>query len=165
MTWYCPNPYSEELGAATEVLSEYLQIKMIDEIRVKLGIYAIGAGVKADLVPHGELSMSVSFLCDPQRVQELSKAVIEVLTQSAANIDRDAFEKAVMALQENWKIKTQDNEDIAGSYAGLALRKTLLSRFDRKAWAYNAVAPADLQKILEQLLPNGPAQFVLLPEK
>jgi zinc protease len=52
--------FTEELNAATQVLGEYLEIKMTDEIREKLGgVYSISANVSISPVPRGELSMSV----------------------------------------------------------------------------------------------------------
>ncbi|MCL1932080.1 MAG: insulinase family protein [Treponema sp.] len=167
MAWFSKAPFSEELSSIAQVLGEYLDIRMDDEIREKLGgVYSISAGVGISPVPQGELIMQVYFACDPKRVPELSAAVVTLLNQTAANINRDIFGKAVEALKKEWETSMQSNSYIAQSYANSAVLLNLpLSRLNRRPQYYDAVTPADIQRICAQLLPNGPTQVILLPEK
>ncbi|MDR0455103.1 MAG: insulinase family protein [Treponema sp.] len=176
MAWFSKAPFTEELSAAAQVLSEYLDIKMTEEIREKLGgVYSISVNVPVSPVPQGELSMQVYFACDPKRVQELVSAVISLLNQTAGiapggtpgGINRDTFNKAVEALKKEWETSMQSNAYIAQSYANSSVLLNLpLSRLNKRPRYFSAVTPADIQKICAQLVQGrGPAQVVLLPEK
>ncbi|MDR0289391.1 MAG: insulinase family protein, partial [Treponema sp.] len=168
MGWFSKSPYSEELSAITQILSEYLEIRMDNEIREKLGgVYSISVGVSISPVPQGELSMGVYFACDPKRVQELSSAGNNLLQQTTRSIDRDIFGKSVEALKKGWEISMQSNASIAQSYANSSvLLKLPLSRLNQRPRYYDAVSPADIQRICAQLMQsNGPVQVVLLPER
>jgi len=168
MVWFSKAPYSDELSAISQVLNDYLDIKLEDEIREKLGgVYSIAAGVSVSPVPQGELSMYVYFNCDPKRVQELQAAVIAVLNQvSSGVINLDTFAKAVEAPKKEWEVSIQSNSYIAQSYANSSVLLNLpLSRLDRRPKLYDAVTQADIQRVCGQLLTsNGPAVVVLMPE-
>jgi zinc protease len=168
MAWFSKAPFTEELNAISQVLSEYLEITMTDEIREKLGgVYSISAGVSLSPVPQGELSMVVYFACDPKRVEELSTAVINLLNQTAGGgINMDTFGKAAEALIKEWEISMQSNAYIAQSYANSSVLLNLpLSRLNRRPQYFSAVSPADIQRICAQLVrSDGPASVILLPE-
>jgi zinc protease len=174
------SPFTEELNAATQVLSEYLDIRMTDEIREKLGgVYSISVSVSISPVPRGELSMGVYFACDPRRVRELSAAVIDLLKKTAGTatsgnvategsvINRDTFDKAVEALIKEWETSMQSNSYIAQSYANSSVLLNLpLSRLNRRPQYFRAVTQADIQRICAQLIQGkGPAQVNLFPEQ
>ncbi|HCC37128.1 MAG TPA: insulinase family protein [Treponema sp.] len=163
MTWFAPVSYSEPLSAATQVLTEYLDIKMTEEIREKLGgVYSISVGVSVSPVPEGELSMSVFFACDPRRADELSQAVLDVIGQTA--IDEDTFVKSAAALKKQWETSMQSNSYIAQSYANSSVLLDLpLSRLNKRPQYYDEVTPADIQQLRSLLLQDGPARFVLYP--
>ncbi|MDR2134229.1 MAG: insulinase family protein, partial [Treponema sp.] len=165
MGWFAKQPYTEELSAAAQVLSEYLDIRMTEEIREKLGgVYSISVGVSASPVPEGELVMAVYFACDPKRVQELGAAVQELLDKTAglmpgkaaangAEINPDTFKKSVEALKREWESSIQSNSYIARSYVNSAALLDLpLSRLDKRPAYYGAVTPADIQRICAQVL-------------
>jgi zinc protease len=169
MVWFSKAPYSDELSAACQVLNEYLDIKLDDEIREKLGgVYSISSGVSISPVPQGELSMQVYFSCDPKRARELQTAVIALLNQVMGGvIDRDTFTKAVEAPKKEWEVSIQSNAYIAQSYANSSVLLSLpLSRLDRRPKLFDAVTQADIQRVCAQLLgSSGPAIVVLFPEK
>jgi len=172
MAWFSKAPFTEELSIAAQVLNEYLDIKMTEEIREKLGgVYSISVSVPVSPAPRGELSMQVYFACDPKRVQELSAAVINLLNQTAAGgapggINQDIFDKAVEALKKEWETSIQSNTYIAQSYANSSVLLNLpLSRLNKRPQYFSAVTPADIQKICAQLVQgSGPARVVLLPD-
>jgi zinc protease len=174
MAWFTSAPFTEELNAAAQVLNEYLDIRLNDEIREKLGgVYSIGVNVSVSYIPRGELSMGILFACDPGRVEELSAAVINLLNQTAGiagggAVNQDTFTKAVEALKKEWETSIQGNSYIAQSYANSSvLLNAPLSRLDRRPRYYTAVTPADIRRVCAQLLQgnNGPARVVLLPER
>jgi zinc protease len=180
--WYDRAAYSEEAAAAAAILSEYLDIKMTEEIREKLGgVYSISVGVSVSTLPEsgggrlrlvenagggGELIMNVYFVCDPRRVEELSAAAGELLRRTAAGeIDGDAFGKSVEALKKQWETAVQNNAYIARSYANSAvLLEAPLSRLNRRPLYYGAVTREDMQETARRLLQNGPAMVIRYPE-
>jgi len=169
MVWFSKAPFSDEISASCQVLNEYLDIKLDNEIREKLGgVYSISSGVSISPVPQGELSMQVYFNCDPKRVRELQTAVIAILNQTAGGvIDHDTFTKAMEAPKKEWEVSIQSNAYIAQSYANSSvLLKLPLSRLDKRPKLFAAVTQADIQRVCAQLLQSsGPALVVLLPEK
>jgi len=168
MAWFSKAVYSDQLSAISQVLNEYLEIKLDDEIREKLGgVYSISSGVSVSPVPQGELSMQIYFNCDPKRAQELQAAVIGVLRQVTAGvIDRDTFKKAVEAPKKEWEVSIQSNAYIAQSYANSSVLLNLpLARLDRRPKLYDAVSQSDIRWLCGQFLQsNGPAVVVLVPE-
>jgi zinc protease len=185
MGWFTKQPYTEELSATAQVLSEYLDIRMTEEIREKLGgVYSISVGVSASPIPDGELVLAIYFACDPKRVKELSAAIQELLNQTAGqgpsdttgpntaagnrgadSIDGDTFIKSVEALKKEWEASIQSNSYIAQSYANSSVLLNLpLSRLDKRPAYYSAVSPADIRRICALLLRDGPALVVLWPE-
>jgi len=169
MAWFSPARFTEELSIASQVLNEYLDIRMTEEIREKLGgVYSISVNVPVSPVPRGEISIQVYFACDPKRAQELSAAVINLLNQTATSaINQDIFGKAVEALKKEWEVSMQSNSYIAQSYANSSVLLNLpLSRLNKRPQYFSAVTPADIQKICAQLVQsNGPARVVLLPDQ
>ncbi|MCL2126760.1 MAG: insulinase family protein, partial [Treponema sp.] len=170
IAWFAAAPFTEELSVTAQVLSEYLDIRMTEEIREKLGgVYSISVNVPVSPVPSGELSMQVYFACDPRRVRELSQAVTGLLDRTASEaVDPGTFSKAVEALKMEWETSMQSNAYIAQSYANSSVLLNLpLSRLDRRPQYYDAVSPAGIQRICSMLLQggNGPAQVVLYPER
>ncbi|MDR2477588.1 MAG: insulinase family protein [Treponema sp.] len=166
MGWFTGAPYTEETSAAAQVLSEYLDIRMTEEIREKLGgVYSVSIGVSAAPVPEGELIMQVYFACDPRRARELSAAVTSLLNRTVAEINRDTFTKSVEALKKEWESSIQSNSYIAQSYANSSVLLDLpLSRLDKRPQYYSAVSPAGIQKLCGQVLRDGPALIILYPE-
>ena len=165
MGWFADMPFIEEASSTAQVLNEYLDIRMTEEIREKLGgVYSISVAVSVSPVPGGELYMAVYFACDPLRVQELSSAVIELVNQPA--LINDTFIKAVEALKKEWETSIQSNSYIARSYANSSVLLDLpLSRLHQRPQFYNAVTQADIQTMLRRVLVNGPARVILYPEK
>ena len=170
MAWFADSPFTDKLNAESQVLSEYLEIIMNDEIREKLGgVYSIGANVRISPVPKGELIMQISFACDPGRVQELTDAVLLQLKRlTDNNIDSDVFNKAVEALKKEWEVSMQSNGYIANSFANSSVLLNLpLVRLYNRSKEYEAVTAADIRRVCLQLMQNennGPVRVVLFPE-
>ncbi|GHV43475.1 peptidase M16 [Spirochaetia bacterium] len=167
MGWYGKELYSEETSVISSVLTEYLDIRMTEDIREKLGgVYSVSVWVSASPAPEGELIMNVYFSCDPRRAEELCNAINELLGRIAAlPIDEDTFKKSVEALKKSWEASVQSNAYIAQSYANSAvLLDTPLSRLDKRPALYEKVTPRQIQELCRRLLQNGPARIILYPE-
>ncbi|MDR3336018.1 MAG: insulinase family protein [Treponema sp.] len=166
--WFLGEAWTEERNAAASVLTEYLDIKLNEEIREKLGgVYSIGVNVSSNfLPPQGELIMNSVFYCDPSRAVEISNAIETQLKLIAdGTINQDTFTKAVEALKKSREESEQYNGFIASSYARLAvIYQAPLSKFDAETALYEAVRSDDIQDICRKLLPQGPVRIILYPE-
>jgi zinc protease len=169
MAWTAPQEYTEGREATAAVLSEYLEKKLMDRIRLQLGgAYTLSAGASQSIfLTDGELSMSVYLPCAPNRVKELSAAILEELDSIAkGNIDQDAFSKSVEALKKVFESSMQENLYISRNYANYqAIFGRPLSRLEQRPALYQTVTKADIQQAVQKLLPRGPVMVVLYPEK
>jgi zinc protease len=167
MGWFTPQPYSEEKNAAVSVLTEYLDIQLIDEIREKLnGVYAVAPRILVSPIPRGELTGEAIFFCDPGRVPELTAAVKEEFLKVArGEIKTDVLTKAIEATIQSHEGSIQQNSYIANSYAdSVVIFRAPLSRLDSRPALYRAVSPADLQRTVAEFVGGSFVQFSLYPE-
>jgi zinc protease len=167
MGWYDPLPFTEEASVTASTLTEYLDIRMTEDIREALGgVYSISVNVSLSPAPKGELAMSVYFVCDPKRVEELSGAVERLLRQTAEGpINADTFAKSTEALKKGWEASMQNNGYIAQSYANSSvILDTPLSRLDKRPDLYGELRPEEIQELCRRLLSKGPVKIVLFPE-
>jgi zinc protease len=167
MGWYSPAPYSEGASINAQVLNEYLDILLTEEIRERLGgVYSVSAGVSVNPVPAGELTLGVYFACDPRRAVELSNAIQSLFRELAAGtVDDGALAKAREALKKSWEDSIQSNTYIAQSYANSSvLLDAPLSRLDQRPALFDAVTPGGIRQTMEQALRDGPALVILYPE-
>ncbi|MDR3146351.1 MAG: insulinase family protein [Treponema sp.] len=167
MGWFVPLDFTEEQSVAASILTEYLDIRLTEDIREKMGgVYSIGVDVSLSPVPKGELVAQVYFGCDPKRIDELSQAVETLLRQTAeAPIDTDTFGKSIEAMKKNWEASIQSNLYIAQSYANSSvLLNAPLSRLDKRPELYGRTRPEDIQRLCRLLIPQGPARVLLYPE-
>jgi zinc protease len=168
MGWFNPHVHSEENNAVVAGLSEYLAIQLNDRIREALGgVYAISSWVSlSPFFSGGELSGGVIFACDPERVEELSAAVMEEFLKIAeGEIDTGVLVKAIEALVQNHEQSIQSNLHIAQSYANSAIIfNSPLSRLDRRPGLFRALNPGDIQRAAIELLGGSQVRLFLYPE-
>jgi zinc protease len=168
MAYYSGERFSEQGSAASEALTQYLEIALVREIREKRGgVYSIAAQASLQPLPlEGELGLNIFFGCDPERAGELREAVKAELERVArGEIDQDTFDKAVEALRKGYEVSLQNNSYIAQSYSNSAvIYRSPLSRLNQRLSLYEALEPADLAEMAARLLSNGAAEFMLYPE-
>jgi len=167
--WYVegPSDFSEQRNQTAAVLSEYLEIILNDEIREKLGgVYSISAGASVNTIPSGEYRISVYFVCNPSRADELINAVRDILTGlTKQSLNQDIFNKSKEALLKEHERSLQRNLHIAQSYTNSSvLYNTPLSRLNTRPEAIKAVTVQNVQAFCKEILVSGPVQVVLFPE-
>jgi len=167
--WFSPGPpdFDEKQNQTSAVLSEYLDIVLINEIREKLGgVYSISASASVSVIPHGEYSLYVYFECNPARVEELAAKVLECINGVINEpLDIDTFNKSKEALLMQHDVSLQRNLYIAQSYANSSvLYDTPLNRLDLRPDVIRAVTAEDVQDLCRQAVVSGPAKVVLYPE-
>jgi len=160
--------FSEQRNQVAAVLTEYLEILLNDEIREKLGgVYSISAGANVMTIPSGEYRTSVYYICNPARAEELISAVKNCIADIYRKpLNEDIFNKAKEALLMEHEKSMQSNLHMAQSYANsAALYSTPLNRLNTRPGAIRSVTEQDVQTLCSQILANGPAELLLMPEK
>jgi zinc protease len=159
--------FNEQRNQTAAVLSEYLDILLTDEIREKLGgVYSISAGSSVSTIPTGEYRISVYFVCNPSRANELITAVRDLLADMVnKGVNTDTFNKSKEALLMEHERSLQRNLHIAQSYANSsALYNTPLARLNTRPDAIKAVTSQNIQALCREIITSGPVQVVLFPE-
>jgi zinc protease len=159
--------YSEDLALKAHALTEILNIRVIEELREKLGaIYGGGFYAQVAREPYARYTIGLQLPCGPENVDKLLRAAdkeISVikdkgpLKQDLDKVRSQWREQHRTALRENryWRDKLEDilfwGKD----------RKTVL---EYDAWV-DKLTPADIRETARQLL-NGKNRFVsiLYPE-
>ncbi|MDR1929221.1 MAG: insulinase family protein [Treponema sp.] len=168
MGWFAPLPWDEKTNASALILTDYLDIVLTDEIREKLGgVYSISASAALSIMPRGELSLEVYFICDPRREGELREAVKEKLAALAAgDIDGETLRRAREARVKNFERSSESNLFIAQNTAQFFLiTEVPLSHLEERPALYRSVTAEQLQAAAALLLRDGPAELVLYPQE
>jgi len=161
-------PYSKETDLQLTMLSEVMNIKIIEKLREEMGgIY--GGGMRAGLSkrPYEQYSISVSFPCGPENVDKLVAAYLGIVKDvSNKGIDEKDMAKVKETLKKQYEVQIKNNE-----YWLDGLSRSFIDQTD-PAWilAYpgklEGVTGAQLQQLCKNLLdtPNY-IKAVLYPEK
>jgi len=168
MGWLAPKPWTSEGNAAVLVLNEYLDITLTDEIRETLGgVYSISSRASFSVMPAGELSLGIYFVCGPSREAELRNAVREQLASLAAgNIDGETLNRAKEALVKSFERSVENNGFIARNLATFTvITGEPLSHFAQRPGLYRSVAAENIRLIAAELLAGDHVELVLLPEE
>jgi zinc protease len=168
MGWFIPMVFSEKDFIGAAMLNEYLDIRLTEEIREKLGgVYSISPSASLTPMPSGELSLIVMFYCDPSRAEELAAAVqteLDLIIQG--NIDGDTLIKSAEALKKSFEQSMQSNSYLARNIANYSQIFTEpLSRLYDRPELYDSIKTEDLQRLSDLLkTKGGPLQMILYPE-
>lgn len=166
--WFAPAQYSEKADATARVLDAYLDIRLTEEIRERLGgVYSISSSVSLGAVPVGELALSLSFSTSPERTNELAAAVERELDVLAAgSVDPAILAKAVEALRRTHERSLESNSGLASSFAVLseALDLGPASLYGRPE-RFAQVRADDVVRTARALRAGGPARVILYPER
>jgi zinc protease len=168
MGWYVPMTYSEKDSIDAAALSAYLDIRLVEEIREKLGgVYGITPSASLTPMPSGELALTVVFYCDPARTEELAAAVVAELSLIAQGmINSDTLTKSKEALKKNFEESMQNNSYIARNIAMYdQVLQIPLPEVSAMPELYDSVKAEDLQNLSNLLQTNGgPLKMILYPE-
>jgi zinc protease len=102
-----PTPYDIEKSQQFSFLGEVLTIKLIENIREKMGgVYSIGARGGLSRIPEESFSFSISFPCDPENVEKLIDAVWQEINAIKEN---GPEEKDLEKVRESKRISLEEN--------------------------------------------------------
>jgi zinc protease len=166
--YFAPDEYSYAKFIRARTLKELLDIRLIAEIREKMGgVYSIGAQVGYQSIPYSELSLSVSFGCDPARAEELSAASdAELKKIMDGKFDPADFQKAKEIVKKAMETDFRRNDVWPATINQLLLvRKQALGVYLNYAGLIDALQPGDLSALAKTLDPEKRNRVILYPEK
>jgi len=160
--------YNKETDLQLAMLSEVMNIKIIEKLREEMGgIY--GGGMRGGLSkrPYEQYDISVSFPCGPENVDKLVAAFLGIVKNvSDKGIDEKDMAKVKETLKKQYEVQIKNND-----YWLDGLSKSFIDQTD-PSWilAYpgkvEGVTAAQLQQLCKKLMdtPNY-IKAVLYPEK
>lgn len=160
-------PYTEATKLNAEALAEVLNIKVVEDLREKLGaIYGGGYFASVSKYPYAHYTIGVQLPCGPENVDKLLVAANqEIKTLQEKGPDAKDLDKVKNQWHEAHRAEVQEN-----SYWMETLSDILFMGADKKAaLSYDkrvdAITPADIQSAAKAFLkPNNQFQSVLYPE-
>ena len=160
-------PYSKEEDVKLDVLTEMLNIKMIEQLREQMsGIY--GGGMRAQFAqrPYNNYTITVSFPCGPENVDTLTKALFTIIKDAQENgVEQKYLDKVKANLQEQNAAQLKNN----GHWLSV-LSNSWIER-ENPEWIYNysqkvaGLTIADMQQAAKKYFSmQHYIKAVLLPE-
>lgn len=160
-------PYSQDLELKATVLSEVLNIRIIEELREKIqGIYGGGTFAQLEKEPYSNYSFILQLPCGPEKVDTLIKAVQkEFALIIEKGPDQSYLDKVKKQLIEQQKVALKENGQWGQTLLNSALRKADPSFFTDFEAKIDKLTTKDIQQAAKIFL-GGPNQFtaVLMPE-
>jgi zinc protease len=161
-------PYTEDLKLKTEVLTEVLNIKIIEELREKIGgIY--GGGIFGGVVqsPYSHYNLVLQLPCGPENVDKLKSAANEEIAKIKANgPEQKDLDKVKKTMLEKFKISSQDNRFWGQTLQGIYLDGSSADYILQYEQILNALTIVDIKKTAEILFDGkNEIRAVLYPEK
>jgi zinc protease len=161
-------PYSPELKLKATVLSDILNIRMIEELREKIqGIYGGGTSAEVEKLPYPHILFMVQLPCGPEKVDTLLKAVkAEFADMIAHGPEASYLEKVKKQLIEKYKVAVKENATWLQTLQQLHLQQGDPSYFLNYENYVNKLTAKDIQEAAKLILGSG-NQFtaVLMPGK
>jgi zinc protease len=160
-------PYSEDLSLRAQAVAEVLNIKVIEELREKLGsIYSGGFQAEVDREPYAHYQIFMYLPCGPENVDKLLTAANEEIKSiQEKGIDVKDLDKVKSQWREKYRVSVKEN-----GYWSDKLESVLFWNHDKghvleyEKWI-DSLTPADIQETAKVLF-NGKNEFisVLNPE-
>ncbi|NDA62126.1 MAG: insulinase family protein, partial [Chitinophagia bacterium] len=112
MQYSAEMPYSKEADLQLTMLSEVMNIKIIEKLREEMGgIY--GGGMRGGFTkrPYEHYSVGVSFPCGPENVDKLVAAYLGIVKEVAEKgIDEKDLAKVKETLKKQYDVQVKDND-------------------------------------------------------
>lgn len=161
------HPYSEDFQLRTEALAEVLNIKVIEDLREKLGsIYSGGFQAQVSQEPFPHYSMVLYLPCGPENVDKLlSASAEEIKNIQEHGVDPKNLEKVKSQWHEKHKVNMKEN----GYWTSVLERVLYLNRDPNHVLQYDqwidSLSSEQLQQTAREIF-NGANEFtsILNPE-
>ncbi len=166
-SFYGERPYSEKLEMKADALTEILNIKVIEELREKMGgTYSGGFGAQFEKDPYNNYSIQYQLPCGPENVDKLIKATKEVIAEIKKNgPDPKDLEKVKATWHEQHREEVKDN-----NYWSIVLPESLFwNRYNEYVLQHDKMIDQltvnDVKEVANDLM-DGKNEFwaILYPE-
>lgn len=149
-------PYSEDLELKAQALAEIINIKVIDDLREKLGaIYGGGVSVNVSKYPYNNFTAMLQLPTGPKTVDTLLtsfKAEIEKLKQNGPQ--QSDLDKVKKGWVEKYRTQVKENNTWSNKLYNIYFQENDPQRFLNYETIVNALTVADI-KAVANLLFNG----------
>lgn len=166
--WPTTDDSDLRLEQTMELLADIVQIRLIDELREKLGA-TYGAGASSDMsdIYSGRGMFSVGTNGDPKDLEAIEKAVDAVIAEMvAAPVNNDLFErgrKPTLESYADWRRRNPTWIDIVDQAQTAPER---LERFRRNEETFRSITADEVWKAAKRFLEDKPSYtFRVLPAK
>lgn len=160
-------PYSEDLSLKTQAVAEILNIKVIEDLREKMGsIYGGGFYGNVAKEPYEHYALILQLPCGPENVDKLLAAAdVEIKELKAKGPDAKDLDKVKSQWHEKYKTDVKENkfwQDKMESVLFWDHDKSYVTQYEN---IIDKLTPADIQKTAKQLF-NGQNELIsiLYPE-
>ena len=160
--------YSEDLALKTEMLNEILNIKIIEELREKIGgIYGGGIGGSISKYPFEGYTLALQLPCGPENVDKLTKAANEEIEKIKTNgPEQKDLDKVKKSLLEKNITNMKENRYWSNLLQGVYFTNNDPQRIVNFEKLVSEVKIEDLQKTANLLFDGkNSVKAVLYPEK
>jgi len=160
-------PYSEDLALRTQALSEILNIKVIENLREKMGkIYGGGFHGAVSKEPYERYSIQLQLPCGPESIDTLlSAADIEIQNLKKDGPDDKDLDKVKSQWREKYLTDVKENSYWRDKMENVLFWNRDKSRSLQYEKLIDQLTPAQIQETAKELF-NGKNRFVsvLYPE-
>ncbi len=159
--------FSEDFRLKASALAEILNIKVIEELREKLGgIYGGGYNAGVDQYPYEEYTLSLQLPCGPENVDKLIKAADEVVAELKAN---GPSKENLQKVKNQWHEKHRESVEKNSYWASKMQSVMVWGRSKSNVFGYDAwidkLTPKDIQDVAKEIFDNGSTfTAILYPE-
>lgn len=159
--------YSQDLALKAALLSEIYNIKIIENLRERIGgIYGGGSVLNVEKEPYNHYIFQIQLPCGPEKVDTLLQAAYaEIDSLKQFGPKAKDLEKVKQARLESYKEQLQQNGYWLGSLQGIFFTGTSKERFLNYTTNLQNVTADDIKKVANLLFKkeNG-LQAILYPE-
>jgi len=160
-------PYSEDFALRTQAVAEVLNIKVIEELREKMGaIYGGGFNGSVTKEPYERYSIQLQLPCGPENVDKLIAGANELIkTLKEKGPEQKDLDKVKSQWHEKYITDLKENKYWSGKMESVLFWGREKDRAINYENYIRKLTPADIQATANQLF-NGRNQFVsiLYPE-
>lgn len=161
-------PYSEDIELKAQALSDILNIKIIEDLREKLGaIYGGGIFSSVNKYPYSNYSLVLQLPCGPENVDTLIKSAnIEIEKIKASGPTAEDLAKVKKTWIEQYKVQIKENGYWSSKLQNVYFNGSTAQRIFDYEMLVNAINIDDIKTTANQLINNNNVlQAVLYPEK
>lgn len=167
LRFYNDYEFSSENNYALSTLAELTNIRLYEQIREdKGGVYGVGFGLRGSKYPKAKYTGTVSFGCDPDRVDELISATEKVLNDFKTTLATDEEVAKVKELQKKALEKSSKENDYWMNviYSSYFLNEPA-STIEEKLQRIEKLTAKDIQATAKKYLNfTNYGKFILNPE-